>query len=173
MGGKRKMTNKFMDLEHEALTRYLNRLDQDFTGLQRIMHIFMKLKNEILYDSIKVSEQLASETLVMGLGNNFSKNNLLCAVLQLAGYECELKYKNVLDNTKWLFSRNGKVIPWYFVSVNYSEKILTLDCSFDRGFMNAAGIVYKGDKSDYGLENYFFAEGLVFEVKTSQLDAMN
>jgi hypothetical protein len=158
------MTNKFMDIDHEALSRYLNRIEEDFTGVQRIMYIFIKLKNEVMYDTIKKTEQLASETLVMGYGNNFSKNNLLCAVLQLAGYECELRFKNVKDNTKWLFSRNGKVIPWYFVSVNYHGKVLNLDCSFDRGFMSVASIVYTGDKLDYGIENYIFAEGKLFEV---------
>jgi hypothetical protein len=131
------MTNKFMDINHESLIRYVNRLDEDFTGVQRIMYIFIKLKNEVMYDTIKKTEQLASETLVMGYGNNFSKNNLLCAVLQLAGYECELRFKNVKDNTNWLFSRKGKVIPWYYVSVNYYGKVLNLDCSFDRGFMSA------------------------------------
>jgi hypothetical protein len=158
------MTNKFMDIKHEALIRYLNRLDEDFTGVQRIMHIFIKLKNEVMYDSIKKNGQLASETLIMGHGNNFSKNNLLCAILQLAGYECELRYKNVKDTTKWLFSKNGKVIPWYYVIVNYHENVLKLDCSFDRGFMSAARIVYNGDKLDYGLENYYFNEGQIFEV---------
>lgn len=158
------MTNKYMDLHHEALARYLDRIDEGFTGIQRIMYIFIRLKNEIMYDCIKKSEQLASETLVMGRGDNFSKNNLLCALLILAGYDCELKYKNVRDNTKWLFSRNGKVIPWYYVSVNYFGKILNFDCSFDRGFMGMAMISYEGDKSDYGLDNYCFAEGRVFEI---------
>lgn len=158
------MINKFMDMEHEALIRYVNRLNEDVDGIQRIINIFMKLKNEVMYDSIKKSEQLASETLVMGYGNNFSKNNLLCAVLQLTGYECELRYKNVTDNTRWLFSRNRKAIPWYYVSVNYFGKVLNLDCSFDRSFMNAAGIVHKGDKLTYELENYYFVNGRVFEV---------
>jgi hypothetical protein len=158
------MTNKFMDMEHEALIRYVNRLDEDVDGIQRIINIFMKLKNEVMYDSIKKSEQLASETLVMGYGNNFNKNNLLYTVLQLTGYECELRYKNVTDNTKWLFSRNGKVIPWYYVHVDYLGKVLNLDCSFDRSFMSAARIAHKGDKLDYELENYYFADGRVFEV---------
>jgi hypothetical protein len=158
------MTNKFMDMEHEALLRYVNRLNEDVDGIQRIINIFMKLKNEVMYDSIKKSEQLASETLVMGCGNNFNKNNLLCTVLQLTGYECELQYKNVTDNTKWLFSRNGKAIPWYYVHVDYLGKVLNLDCSFDRNFMNAARIVNKGDKLTYELENYYFVDGRVFEV---------
>jgi hypothetical protein len=153
-----------MDMDHEALIRYVNRLNEDVNGIQRIINIFMKLKNDVMYDSIKKSEQLASETLVMGYGNNFSKNNLLCAVLQMKGYECQLKYKNVTDNTNWVFSRNRKVIPWYYVSVDYFGKVLNLDCSFDRSFMSAARIVHKGDKLDYELENYYFIDGSVFEV---------
>lgn len=163
------MTNIFMDINHEALIRYVNRIDENSTGIQRIINIFMKLKNEIMYDSIKKSDQLASETLVMGYGNNFSKNNLFCAILKLSGYESELIYKNVKDNTKWLFSRKGMVIPWYYVNVNYYGKELKLDCSFDGGFMRGAKIVYKGDKLDYCLENYHFAEGRVFEVISEPL----
>ena len=158
------MTNKFMDMDNEALVRYISRLEEDFVGVQRIMHIFIKLKNEIMYDTIKKTEQPASETLVMGYGNNFNKNNLLCAVLQLADYQCELRYKNVKDNTKWLFSRNSKIIPWYYVKVNYYGTVINLDCSFDRRFMNAARIVYQGDKVDYRLEDFHFEGGKLFEV---------
>lgn len=158
------MTNKFMDMDHDALVRYINRLNEDADGIQRALNIFIRLKNEIMYDSIKKSEQFASETLVMGRGNNFSKNNLLCTILQLSGYDCQLRYKKVIDNTKWLFSRNGKAIPWYYVRVDYNGTAVNLECSFDRSFMSAAGIVQKRDKLDYELENYYVANGRVFDV---------
>lgn len=157
------MFNKYADLDSETLINHAARLMEYSKGSTLIYKIYKNTKNLIAYEANN-KFQKASETLVMGRGNNFSKNVLLYSLLKISGFDCELRYKYVVDNTKIIACRNNINTPWFYVYVNYLGKKFELDCSFDRSFSRASGIIFTGDEMNCNLENYLSNKNKAFTV---------
>ncbi|HAZ37254.1 MAG TPA: hypothetical protein DEF85_05460 [Clostridiaceae bacterium] len=147
----------YCDLNHDAIINQMNHYD-DVYGVEKLKRIFFDVKNSIYYDTF-TSMQRASETLVMGRGNNIDKNILLYTLLKLGEFDCHIKCALVTDNTKRLISRSNKEISWYYVEVSYFGRAIILDASFDSGFMRAAGIECKGNDKDYDFSCYCTNDG--------------
>ena len=162
------MLKNYMDVEHEALIRYVDRNSMDVNGIQRVMRIFSNVRNSVEYDNTTVIIQRASETLVMRRGNNASKNVLLCAVLKLNGFNCDVRYRYISDNTKGIAFRVEKIVPWFYVHVNYMGKEIELDCSLDKSFMCAVRVWHKGRDNDYSMKDYYRADGQAFEILSEE-----
>ena len=151
--GGRGMFSKYIDLENETLINHCARLSENSHDISLIYKIYMNTKNYTNYVPNNVLQK-ASETLVMGRGNNFSKNILLFSLLKINGFECELKYKYIVDNSKVIACRNNIIIPWFFVHVNYLGKNLELDCSLDGAYQKAAGVAFDENDMEYSVEKY-------------------
>lgn len=162
------MLNEFMDSNHEAIIKFANTIGDKALGLNRITEVFINIKNCVYYENTSRINKTASETLVMGCGNNFSKNILLYTVLKIKGFQCKLKFKRVVDRTGWVSFRSREkdkgAIQWFYVRINYFGKELNLDCTFDRGFMKAAKIVHKNNELNYEIEDYLINNDNVFDV---------
>lgn len=147
------MFSKYADLENDTLKNYSSILAENSYGISLIFKIYINTKNCIDYIPDNVLQK-ASETLVMGRGNNFSKNILLYSLLKISGFECELNYKYIVDNTKVIACRNNSIIPWFYVNVYYLDKKLEMDCSLDRSYKKSAGVLIDGNEMEYSVEKY-------------------
>ncbi|WMJ79370.1 hypothetical protein RBU49_10760 [Clostridium sp. MB40-C1] len=161
------MIEYYSELNNEQLINYGANIIENVHGVFQINKMFNDIKNKIEFDMESYDFETASETLIMGRGNNFSKNMLLYSILKINDIDCKLKLKYVMDKS-FVFSHESTYIPWFYVDVNYFGKRLELDCSFDKEFMNTVGIFHKDTKFNYKLENYFNFKGRVFEVITSE-----
>lgn len=151
------MLISYCDLDHDTIINQMNRYDGVY-GVEKIKKIFFDVKNSVYYNKL-APMQKASETLVMGRGNNIDKNILLYTLLKAADFKCNIRCAVVMDNTKRLICRYSKEIPWYYVEVDYFGRTIILDASFDNEFMRAAGIVYKGNNKDYDFSYYYTIDG--------------
>jgi len=145
--------SKYADLDNETLINHSAALAENSYGTSLIYKIYMNTKNYINYVPNNVLQK-ASETLVTGRGNNFSKNILLYSLLKISGFECELTYKYIVDNTKTIACRNNIIIPWFYVHVNYLGKSLKMDCSLDGAYQKSVGAVFDGNDMEYSIEKY-------------------
>lgn len=162
------MISDYLDIEHEALTRYLDRIGVKVNGIQRIIAIFTNIKNSIEYNNNTDVFQKASETLVIGSGNNFSKNILLCAVLRLSGFNCNIRYRYVHENERKIVYIKKEILPWFYVVINYMSKDIELDCSLNKEFMSAARVWYVGDEFDFKIDQYYCNEKQAFEILSEE-----
>lgn len=161
------MLSHYSELNNENLINYAANLTEDTYGIFQINKIFNDIKNTIEFDLTSPKFQTASETYVMGRGNNFSKNMLLYSILKINDIDCSIKFKYVIDNTS-IFSHKLVKLPWFFVYVNYFGKELELDCSFDKDFMVTTGIFHKDSNFNYRIKNYFNFKGNVFQIVTDE-----
>lgn len=166
------MIDYYSELENEKLINYAASLSENVQGIFSINKIFNEIKNKIEFDLLSKEFQTASKTLVMGRGNNFSKNMLLYSILKINDFDCCIKIKYVVDNT-FILSHKSKKIPWYYVYVNYFGKELELDCSFDKGFMKATGIFNKETNFNYKIEDYFNSKGEIFKIVSDKEIILN
>lgn len=157
------MFTKFIDLDNEILINHAARLIENVQGSEQIYKIYIHTKNSITYVPDNVLQK-ASETLVMGRGNNFSKNVLLYSLLKINGFECELKYKYVIDNTKIIACKNNINTPWFYVYVNYLGRKFDLDCSLDGSFQRVIGVTFDGDETNCSVEKYLLNKERAFTV---------
>lgn len=149
------MIQSYCDFGHNTLVNYgTNRFMHDH-GINRIERIFMDIKNSIYYSGL-VPVQKASETLVMGRGNNVDKCILLYTLLKNEGFDCSIYKVDVIDNSNTFISRTGKPMPWYYVGVEFFGMNINFDPSFDKGFMMAAGISNRYNNKSYDLTEYIF-----------------
>lgn len=163
------MFSKYADLDNETLINHSARLAENCHGISLIFKIYMNTKNYINYVPNNVLQR-ASETLVMGRGNNFSKNILLYSLLKISGFDCELDYKYVVDNTKIIACRNNINIPWFYVELNYLGKKLKMDCSLDGAYQKSAGVVLDGDDMDYSVEKYIVNNKRAFTLVSTKTE---
>ena len=163
------MFSKYIDLDNEALINHSARLAENSHGILLINKIYMNTKNYTNYVPNNVLQK-ASETLVMGRGNNFSKNILLYTLLKICGFDCDLKYKYIVDNTKVIACRNNIKIPWFYVHVNYIDKKLELDCSLDRAYQKSVGVVWDENDMEYGVEKYMVNNKRAFTLVSMNLE---
>lgn len=161
------MLKYYSGLNNEKLVNYAADLTENIHGVVKIKKIFNAIKNRIEFECESTDFQTSEDTLVMGRGNNFSKNMLLYSILKISDVDCDIRIKYVVDNT-FIFSHEINVLPWFYVNVNYFGKDIELDCSFDKEFMNAAGIFHKESKLDYDIENYFNFKGKIFKIITNE-----
>jgi len=164
------MFSKYADLDNETLINHSAALCENSHGTSLIYKIYMNTKNFIDYIPNNVLQN-ASETLVMGRGNNFSKNMLLFALLKISGFECELKYKYIVDNSKVIACRNNIIIPWFYVHVNYLGKNLGLDCSIDSSYQKSAGVALDGNDMEYSVEKYLINNMSAFAPVSMEKEA--
>lgn len=165
------MIMDYIDLRHEALINYADRICKNMYGVQKIKGIFMNVKNTIQYDNTSLEPMKASETLVMGRGNNFCKTMLLYALLRLNGFQCKVMYMNIIDLSRRIANRNEKAVPWFYVKVNYFGREFRLDCSLDRSYMSAARVTHKSNAMGYDMDHYFIAEGNAFKKVSEEREA--
>ena len=147
------MFSKYIDLENETLINHCARLSENSHDISLIYKIYMNTKNYTNYVPNNVLQK-ASETLVMGRGNNFSKNILLYTLLKISGFDCDLKYQYIVDITKAIACSNNINIPWFYVHVNYLGKSLKMDCSLDGAYQKSVGAVFDGNDMEYSIEKY-------------------
>jgi hypothetical protein len=105
------MLSHYSELNNENLINYAANLTEDTYGIFQINKIFNDIKNTIEFDLTSQKFQNASETYVMGRGNNFSKNMLLYSILKINDIDCSIKFKYVIDNTS-IFSHKSVKFPW-------------------------------------------------------------
>jgi len=160
---------KYADLDNETLINHSAALAENCYGISLIYKIYMKTKDYINYDPNNVLQK-ASETLVTGRGNNFSKNVLLYSLLKISGFECELRYTYIIDNSKVIACRNNNIIPWFYVHVNYLGKTLELDCSLDGAYQKSAGVVLGGDDMEYNVEKYMVNDMSAFALVSMDIE---
>jgi hypothetical protein len=147
------MFETYCDGGHDTIINYTASIGKELFGLDKINRIFMDIKNSVYYDCF-APMQCASETLVMGRGNNLDKAILLSTVLKESGFENKINFTYVKDVTNRLFSRSNKPIPWFYVEVEFFGRKMIYDCSFDQSFMRAAGIKHIGQGKDYNFKDY-------------------
>jgi len=152
----------YADIEKEVLINFATNTTVGLSGIKEINRLFSEVKEHVFYEnSIKL--QKASETQVLGGGNNFSKNILLYSLLKICGYHCDLKYYYVKDTTGKICSKGLKAYPWFFVTVDFCGTTISLDGSFNKEYMKAMEIAYVGDSLDFKPENYLINKSPVFE----------
>lgn len=152
----------YTDIEKEVLINFATNTTVGLSGIKEINRLFSEVKEHVFYEnSIKL--QKASETQVLGGGNNFSKNILLYSLLKICGYHCDLKYYYVKDATGKICSKGLKAYPWFFVIVDFCGTTISLDSSFNKEYMKAMEITYVGDSLDFKPENYLINKSSVFE----------
>lgn len=156
------MFKDYCDFNRECIINFIGNISEGEYGINKIQKIFLIAKNNIEYDMF-CNLQYASETLVFARGDNLDKTLLLYTLLVSEGFDCNLCYAVVKDSSK-LISKSGKNIKWFYVTVNYFGKLIELDCSFDRSFMNAAKIRYISKGVDFKLENYIYENKKLFNV---------
>lgn len=168
------MIKQYCDINHETIINYLSNLEEGCFGLERIKRLFRDVKDSVYYDCF-APLQKASETLVMGRGNNFDKTVLLHSLLLAGGFDSRINLCYVKDRTKRIISRLDRGIQWYYVEVNFMGRKIELDCSFDKGFMRAAGIINKDTSDNYSIDKYFADNISLFEIlgKPVQIDEDN
>jgi hypothetical protein len=152
------MFHDYCDFNHDTIINYISNQTKGLHGMEKINRIFLDIKNNIYYDG-STPIQKASETLVMGRGNNVDKTILLYTLLRAGGFECEIDSACVYDNSKIYISRNNKALPWFYVTVNFFGRKAVLDCSFDKSYMIAAGIFHKGNAKEYNFRDYILKDG--------------
>jgi len=157
------MFTKFIDLNNDTLIKHAASLIENVKGSEQIQKIYIDVKSSIAYVPDNLLQK-ASETLVTGRGNNFSKNILLYSLMKINGFDCELRYKYVIDITKAITCTNNSLIPWFYVYVNYLGREIFLDCSFDSSFQRAVGVTVLGDKINHSIEKYFLDGQRAFKV---------
>lgn len=157
------MFSKYADLENDTLINQSSVLAENSYGISLIFKIYMNTKNYINYVPNNILQE-ASETLVMGRGNNFSKNILLYSLIKISGFDCDLKYKYIVDNTKVIACRNNNIIPWFYVCVNYLGKKFEMDCSLDRAYQKSAGVAFDGNYMEYNVEKYMVNNKSAFSL---------
>jgi len=161
--------SKYADLDNETLINHSAALAENSYGTSLIYKIYMNTKNYINYVPNNVLQK-ASETLVMGRGNNFGKNILLYSLLKISGFDCELKYKYIVDNTKVIACTNNNIIPWFYVHVNYLGKNFELDCSLDGAYQKSAGVVLDGNDMEYSIEKYMVNDMSAFALVSMDIE---
>jgi hypothetical protein len=124
-------------------------------GMDRINMLFMNVKNSIEYSGF-APMQKASETLVMGRGNNADKCILFYTLLKNGGFNCCIYKVNVIDNSSTFISRTGNPVPWFYVGIEFFGMKINFDPSFDKSYMWAAGITHKSIGKGYELIGYKF-----------------
>ncbi|MGY0374462.1 hypothetical protein [Clostridium sp. JNZ J1-5] len=164
------MFKELCDGEHTVVTNYLNNFNDGAYGINKINMIFKIIKNSIYYDPYCPTQE-ASETLMEGRGNNLDKNILLYTILKESGFKAKLMYAHVEDNTRHLIARECKIIPWFYVKVDFFGKIITLDCSFEREYMRAAHIhEFQKNHEEYIGKYYVDNKRLFNIIKTFEVD---
>lgn len=149
------MLQCYCDYGHDTIVNYETNHFIHVHGIDRINMIFMDVKNSIYYSGL-VPIQKASETLVMGRGNNADKCILLYTLLKNEGFDCTIYKANVIDNSNTFISRTGKPVTWFYVGVEFFGMNINFDPSFDKSFMTAAGITNKCINKGYALTGYKF-----------------
>ncbi|WP_392486836.1 hypothetical protein ACER0A_001180 [Haloimpatiens sp. FM7315] len=150
------------DKQNQVIVNYVSEFQNSGYGIQKIKRVFLNIKNKINYDP-DLETQNASETLVMGYGNNLDKNVLLYTILESMCFKCRLIRLMVRSDCP-AFKRNQREFPWYFISVEFLDTVVNLDCSFDKFYMMAFNIISKNNNIDYGPEDYFVEDRRLFRV---------
>lgn len=161
------MFEDYCDSYNERIINYINNFYKNLCGNKKIKRIFIDIKNSICYDPFSC-EQKASQTLVMSRGNNFDKNILLYTIYKMNDFDCRFTYKVVKDNSKIFISRRNNFFPWFYTEINYFGKKIPLDCSFDKSYMKASGIMHYSTRDDYRIEDYTFNGRPLFTVSSKQ-----
>lgn len=152
------MLQCYCDFGHDTIVNYETNHFIHVHGIDRINKIFLDVKNSIYY-SVSASVQKASETLVMGRGNNADKSILLYTLLKNEGFDCTIYKAEVIDNSHTFISRTGRPVPWFYVGVEFFGMNINFDPSFDKSFMIAAGITNKCINKGYEITGYKFNGG--------------
>ena len=155
------MLDYYCDVKNEKIINYIGMLSEEYFGLDLIKKVYTYVKNSIYYDPFS-KEQRASETLVMGRGDNFSKNVLLYTLLKALNFHCYLEEEIVKDNTRKLISRKDEVIKWCFVKVIFFDRDITMDASFDKSYIQAARIKNKCRYDEFNIEGYYIEDLKLF-----------
>lgn len=161
------MFEEYCDSDNEAIINYIDNFYRGLYGIDKIKKIFIDIKNSISYDPF-TCEQKASQTLVMSRGNNFDKNILLYTILKMNNFDCKFTYKIVKDNSNIFISRKSNFLPWFYTKINYFGKKIPIDCSFDKSYMRASGIMHYSTRDDYSIEDYTFNGKPLFTVSSKQ-----
>lgn len=148
------MLDYYCDFKNEKIINYVGMISEEYFGLDLIKKVYTYVKNSIYYDPFS-KEQKASETLVLGRGDNFSKNILLYTMLKALNFHCYLEEERVKDNTRKLISRKDEVVKWYFVKLVFFNRDIAMDPSFDKSYIRAARIENKCKYDEFYIEGYY------------------
>lgn len=143
----------YCDYDHNTIVNYVSNNHTNLYGMDKINKIFWDVKDSIQYSG-SASRQKASETLVMGIGNNADKCILLYTLLKNSGFNCSIFKVDIIDNSNIFVSRNNKPIPWFYVEIDFFKMKIIFDPSFDKSFMRAAGITHRSPEKGYGINDY-------------------
>lgn len=151
------MLQSYCDYEHDVIVNYGTNHFKSFHGIDKINMIFKDVKDSIYYTKF-VPMQKASETLVMGRGNNADKCILLNTLLKNEGFDCCIYKVNVFDNSGTFISRTGKPVPWFYVEVEFFGMKINYDPTFDKSYMLATRITHRGSDKGYNFLSYKLKE---------------
>lgn len=149
------MLQSYCDYEHDAIVNYETNHFKNAHGIDKINMIFKDVKDSIYYSKF-TPLQKASETLVMGRGNNADKCILLNTLLKNEGFDCCINKVEVIDNSCMFISRTEMPVPWFYVEVEFFGMKMNYDPSFDKSYMRAAGITHRECDKGYDLLGYRF-----------------
>lgn len=153
---------RYCDINHEVIVNYLSNLPKEVYGLNKISNIFLNVKNNIIYDEDE-EIQNASETLVMGYGNNLNKSILLYTLLEGAGFKCDLVKIKVKSSLR-AFKDMGQIFPWYYVKLDFVNGDICLDATFNKIFMRAWNIKNRSKHMNYSIEFYYVGDEKLFNI---------
>lgn len=147
------MLQSYCDYDHNAIVNYATNHFKNTHGIDKITLIFKDVKDSIYYSKL-IPMQKASETLVMGRGNNADKSILLNTLLKNEGFDCYINKVNVIDNSHIFISKTDNPVPWFYVRVEFFGMRIDFDPTFDKSYMLAAGITHIESKKGYDLSGY-------------------
>lgn len=137
----------------DRIINFAAKFQEKYDGLNLLEKVYKYIKNNIYFDSLSKSES-PCEVLVFGSGNNKSKNELLCTVIKLLGFECWMVENEIKNNSKIRFGKKSNKFTWYSVKVEFLGRDILLDATFDKLYLVSNCIT---DRSEFGqdqVKNY-------------------
>ncbi|WP_032123324.1 hypothetical protein [Clostridium amazonitimonense] len=157
------MIEKYCDIDNERIINYASKFSQNYSGIYLINRIYIDIKNFIYYDPYIYKEEKASETLVMGRGDNKRKNILLYTVFKSLNFNCELKTVRVKDLSNKIIARQNEVLDWFYVFLDFMGKKINLEPTFDTNYMRSIRFTDKNIFGEFNAEKYYVEEKRLFK----------
>lgn len=130
----------------DRIINFAAKFQEKYDGLKLLEKVYKYIKNDIYFDSLSKSEKTC-DVLVFGSGDNKSKNQLLCTVIKLLGFECYMVENDIKNNSKLRFGRKTNRFIWYSVKVKFLGREILLDATFDKLYLVSNCII---DRIEFG-----------------------
>ncbi len=162
----------YCDTNNEKIIKYVREISKKYSDIDLINRVYFDIKNSIYYDPYS-NYQKASETLVMGRGDNFSKNVLFYTLMKSLGFESYIENVRVKDNTMRLISRKNTIVNWSYVRIVLFGENIVLDVSFDKMHLIATQIKCKSKFGQFSAEDYYVEDKRLFELIPFKISKQN